>query len=204
MSSRCLSLCNLYAASAAQLEGGLIEAVNEGLKALLDPLQKSLADLRTTPLPVYPTILSTLLSLLPKLISAEALSVLLSTLAALLKSILVPSRRGWFRRIPKTTKGECDQGKSDGIKNLQDLESIGATALVYACKSVSQISSTILFFKPLLIAYGVDTPRQVSGPVQSPGGMSPAVVQIVGDEEGADISARWLIGRVMQYLLLVN
>ncbi|KAM6502751.1 Armadillo-type fold [Amanita muscaria] len=165
-----------------------IEAVNdakdEGFKALLDLLQKLLADLRTTLLPVYPTILSTLLSLLPKLISAEALSVLLSTLAALFKSILVPSLQDDTMLLEETWTEMCStlkkclpeiqtavadvlgaflrRLKGNVIKekamvllaeNLQDLESVGATALVYACKSVSQTlhTGTISLFKPLLL-----------------------------------------------------
>ena len=53
--------------------------------------QKFAHDLRTTLAPQYPRILKRLLRLLPRSLSAEALTVLLATFSALFKYVLVPS-----------------------------------------------------------------------------------------------------------------
>lgn len=54
-------------------------------------LQKIAQDLRLTLLPVYPNLLDRLLQLAARSISADALTVLLSTLSALFKYLLLPS-----------------------------------------------------------------------------------------------------------------
>ncbi|KIK59621.1 hypothetical protein GYMLUDRAFT_673813 [Collybiopsis luxurians FD-317 M1] len=64
---------------------------DEGLKALLDLLQKLAQDLRLTLAPVYPELLDRLLQLAAKSISTDALTVLLSTLSSLFKYLLLPS-----------------------------------------------------------------------------------------------------------------
>ncbi|TDL22984.1 hypothetical protein BD410DRAFT_769374 [Rickenella mellea] len=66
-------------------------ADDEGLKALLDLLQKLAHDLRLTLLPVYKDLLPRLLIFLPRSISADALTALLSTFSALFKFLLIPS-----------------------------------------------------------------------------------------------------------------
>ncbi|KAI0628424.1 armadillo-type protein [Trametes polyzona] len=64
---------------------------DEGLKAILDLFQKLAHDLRTTLAPEYPRVLKRLLQLLPRSLSAEALTALLATFSALFKYVLVPS-----------------------------------------------------------------------------------------------------------------
>ncbi|KAJ2918304.1 hypothetical protein MD484_g2111, partial [Candolleomyces efflorescens] len=64
---------------------------DEGLRALLDLLQKMAHDLRTTIAPVYDDIVSRLLKLLQRSISPEALTVLLETFNTLFRFLLVPS-----------------------------------------------------------------------------------------------------------------
>ena len=53
--------------------------------------QKLAHDLRTTLAPEYPRVLKKLLKLLPRSLSAEALTALLATFSALFKYVLVPS-----------------------------------------------------------------------------------------------------------------
>ena len=53
--------------------------------------QKLAHDLRTTLAPEYPRVLKRLLQLLPRSLSAEALTALLATFSALFKYVLVPS-----------------------------------------------------------------------------------------------------------------
>ena len=53
--------------------------------------QKLAHDLRTTLAPEYPRVLKRLLQLLPRSLSAEALTALLATFSALFKYILVPT-----------------------------------------------------------------------------------------------------------------
>ncbi|PBK92675.1 hypothetical protein ARMGADRAFT_967204 [Armillaria gallica] len=64
---------------------------DEGFKALLDLLQKLTIDLRSTLSPVYTDILHELVALLPRSISAEALTILLSTFSLIFKHLLVSS-----------------------------------------------------------------------------------------------------------------
>ncbi|PIL29525.1 hypothetical protein GSI_08333 [Ganoderma sinense ZZ0214-1] len=71
--------------------GALEESDDEGLRAILDLFQKLAHDLRTTISPEYPRVLKRLLELLPRSLSAEALTALLATFSALFKYILVPS-----------------------------------------------------------------------------------------------------------------
>ncbi|KAI9063947.1 hypothetical protein FKP32DRAFT_1603293 [Trametes sanguinea] len=63
--------------------GALDKSDDEGLRALLDLFQKLAHDLRTTLAPEYPRILKRLLQLLPRSLSAEALTALLATFTAL-------------------------------------------------------------------------------------------------------------------------
>ncbi|KAK7030946.1 U3 snoRNP protein [Paramarasmius palmivorus] len=63
---------------------------DEGLKALLDLLQKLAQDLRSTLEPVYEDILERLLRLSTRTILPEALTTLLSTLSTLFKYLLIP------------------------------------------------------------------------------------------------------------------
>ncbi|KAI0359462.1 hypothetical protein OH77DRAFT_1472682 [Trametes cingulata] len=71
--------------------GALDKSDDEGLKALLDLFQKLAHDLRTTLAPEYPRVLKRLLQLLPRSLSADALTALLATFSALFKYVLVPS-----------------------------------------------------------------------------------------------------------------
>ncbi|KIY70650.1 hypothetical protein CYLTODRAFT_391770 [Cylindrobasidium torrendii FP15055 ss-10] len=64
---------------------------DEGLNPLLDLLQKLVIDLRGTLLPGYSDILHTLLTLLPKQLSAAVLTTLLASLSITFKHILVPT-----------------------------------------------------------------------------------------------------------------
>ncbi|KAH9485782.1 U3 small nucleolar RNA-associated protein 20 [Psilocybe cubensis] len=66
-------------------------ADDEGLRALLDLLQKMAHDLRTTLSPIYSSLLETLLSLLPSTISAAALTSLLETLSSIFRYLLIPA-----------------------------------------------------------------------------------------------------------------
>ncbi|KAF8957355.1 armadillo-type protein [Flammula alnicola] len=72
-------------------EGALQCADDEGLRALLDLLQKMAHDLRTTLSPVYASLLQQLLALLPRAISAPALTSLLETLSSLFRYLLIPA-----------------------------------------------------------------------------------------------------------------
>ncbi|KAK2463026.1 hypothetical protein APHAL10511_004681 [Amanita phalloides] len=164
-----------------------IEAVqhadNEGLKALLDLFQKLAADLRTVLLPQYQSLLCILLALLPKNISTDALTILLSTLTAFFKYILLPSLQSDSKILEETWAELCTVMKRCSpdiqragaevwgtvlrrlkgnevkeramillVENLEGLESSWATALVYACKSVSQTlhTCTSSLIRPLL------------------------------------------------------
>ncbi|TBU52202.1 hypothetical protein BD310DRAFT_784738, partial [Dichomitus squalens] len=69
----------------------LAKSDDEGLRAILDLFQKLAHDLRTTLAPEYPRVLRRLLKLLPRSLSAEALTALLATFSALFKYVLVPS-----------------------------------------------------------------------------------------------------------------
>ncbi|KAI0753565.1 hypothetical protein C8Q80DRAFT_1342693 [Daedaleopsis nitida] len=71
--------------------GALEKSNDEGLKAILDLFQKIAHDLRTTLAPEYPRVLRRLLRLLPRSLSAEALTALLATFSALFKYVLVPA-----------------------------------------------------------------------------------------------------------------
>ncbi|KAI1787133.1 hypothetical protein LXA43DRAFT_1098524 [Ganoderma leucocontextum] len=89
--------------------GALEESDDEGLRAILECVppfsllesllkrgpfslfQKLAHDLRSTVSPEYPRVLKRLLQLLPRSLSAEALTALLATFSALFKYVLVPS-----------------------------------------------------------------------------------------------------------------
>ncbi|KAJ6608583.1 armadillo-type protein [Mycena sp. CBHHK59/15] len=83
----------------------LDESDDEGLRAVLDLLQKITHDLRMTLSPVYlDPVLPRLLSLFlrSKTISAPALTTLLATLSALFKFILIPASSTEFQLLEKT------------------------------------------------------------------------------------------------------
>ncbi|KAJ3508085.1 hypothetical protein NLJ89_g5945 [Agrocybe chaxingu] len=63
---------------------------DEGLRVLLDLLQKMAHDLRTTLSPIYTELLQSLLSLLPRPVSPQALTTLLETLTSIFRYLLVP------------------------------------------------------------------------------------------------------------------
>ncbi|CCM06042.1 uncharacterized protein FIBRA_08288 [Fibroporia radiculosa] len=69
----------------------LEKADDEALKALLDLFQKLAHDLRTTLAPKYPEVLMRLVHLLPRSLSAPALTALLATFSALFKYVLIPA-----------------------------------------------------------------------------------------------------------------
>ncbi|KZT64878.1 hypothetical protein DAEQUDRAFT_769307 [Daedalea quercina L-15889] len=69
----------------------LDSADDEGLKALLDMFQKLAHDLRTTLAPSYPQVLRRLTHLLPRSLSAPAVTALLATFSALFRYVLVPA-----------------------------------------------------------------------------------------------------------------
>ncbi|KAF8623398.1 hypothetical protein AX17_007436 [Amanita inopinata Kibby_2008] len=160
---------------------GLVD--DEGLRALLDLLQKLAADLRTTLLPAYHTILDALFPLLPKPIPTQALSTLLETLVTFFKYMLIPSIQSNPTILEETWTGLCltltrctpevqravaevwggvlRRLKGNDVKekavallaqNLEGLGNVCATALVHACRSVSQTlhTCTASLFNPLL------------------------------------------------------
>ncbi|KAI0333223.1 hypothetical protein GY45DRAFT_1319830 [Cubamyces sp. BRFM 1775] len=158
--------------------GALDKSDDEGLKALLDLFQKLAHDLRTTLAPEYPRILKRLLQLLPRSLSAEALTALLATFSALFKYVLVPSadsellRQAWgaFRDILPQCHPEVQRAtaevwgatlrrlkvslREDAVRILASSSNEGlgdacAWIFVTACKSVSQ---TVHTATPSLIA----------------------------------------------------
>ncbi|KAJ3744880.1 armadillo-type protein [Lentinula detonsa] len=153
---------------------------DEGLKALLDLLQKITQDLRVTLAPMYPQLLDRLLQLSARSISSEVLTILLSTLSALFKYLLVPStdsallEQTWpvfLLTLPKCLPeiqralaevwGSVLRRLKPGLRSkamvllAQDLKGIddaAAWCLVSACKSVSQTLHTVTpsLISPLL------------------------------------------------------
>ncbi|KAJ3935001.1 MAG: armadillo-type protein [Lentinula lateritia] len=144
---------------------------DEGLKAILDLLQKIAQDLRLTLAPVYPELLERLLQLSARSISSEVLTVLLSTLSALFKYLLVPStdstllEQTWsaFRATLPKCLPEIQRALAEVwgsvlrrlkvalrpkamvllAENLEDIGDAAAWCLVSACKSVSQTLHTV-------------------------------------------------------------
>ncbi|KAF9479084.1 hypothetical protein BDN70DRAFT_879151 [Pholiota conissans] len=145
-------------------------ADDEGLRALLDLLQKMAHDLRTTLSPIYGSLLDQLLALLPRTISAAALTSLLETLSSLFRYLLIPAidnsllEETWTRLctvLPKCL-GEIQRAVAEvwgGVlrrmktgtrekairllaENAASIEDASAWVLVYASKSVSQTLHT--------------------------------------------------------------
>ncbi|TFK68467.1 hypothetical protein BDN72DRAFT_821164 [Pluteus cervinus] len=143
---------------------------DEGFRPLLDLLQKLAHDLRTTLTPSYSSLLSHLLDLLPRQLSAPSLTALLSTLSYLFKYLLIPSTHldvleetwsavrvilpkclGEVRRAVAEVWGAVlrrlktparDRAVSLLAQHVEGSEDATAWALVYACKSVSQTLHT--------------------------------------------------------------
>jgi U3 small nucleolar RNA-associated protein 20 len=125
-------------------------------------LNKILLDLRTTLLPIYSHLLNHLLKLLPRSISAQALTSLLASLSALFKHLLVPeldsgllestwtSLRGTLQDcIPEVQRAvaevwgltlrlmKLDARKRSAlfmVKSMSGIEDACAWMLVLACK----------------------------------------------------------------------
>lgn len=153
---------------------------DEGLRPLLDLLQKLVHDLRTTLSPICTNIVNRLLKLLPRSINAAALTALLETFSTLFKFLLVPSihsellEETWdaVRLILPKCLPEVQRAMSEVwgsvlrrlktvprtkavtmlAKNLEGIEDASAWVIVFACKSVSQTlhTATTSIFAPLL------------------------------------------------------
>ncbi|KAG5642515.1 hypothetical protein DXG03_002616 [Asterophora parasitica] len=157
--------------------GALEVSDDEGMKALFDLLQKMAHDLRTTLLPVYPNLLKRLLMLLPRSISAPALTALLETFSALFKLLLVPSdhlEKTWSALratlsncIPEIQRAMAEvwgallrrlkpAARERAVillaEDAEGIEDASAWVVVFACKSVSQTlhTATSSIFTPLL------------------------------------------------------
>ncbi|KAF8181826.1 armadillo-type protein [Pholiota molesta] len=161
-------------------EEALKSADDEGLRALLDLLQKMAHDLRTTLSPIYTSLLDHLLALLPRTISAAALTALLETLASLFRYLLIPAinntllEETWTRLchiLPKCLAeiqravaevwggvlrrmktGPREKAVQLLAQNAASIEDASAWVIVYASKSVSQTLHTCTpsLFEPLL------------------------------------------------------
>ncbi|KAF9060675.1 armadillo-type protein [Rhodocollybia butyracea] len=164
---------------------------DEGLKVLLDLLQKIAQDLRATLAPIYPKLLDRLFQLAVRSISAEALSVLLSTLSAVFKFLLVPStdptllEQTWIvvRKILPGCLPEIQRALAEVwgsvlrklkaalrpravvliVEGLEGIDDAAAWCFVSACKSVSQTLHTVTptLFSPL-VEYHLSCPDQFS------------------------------------------
>ncbi|KAG6860769.1 hypothetical protein C0995_007801 [Termitomyces sp. Mi166 len=156
-------------------------ADDEGLRALLDLLQKMAHDLRTTLSPIYSDVLTHLLKLLPRFISAPALTALLETFSALFKFLLVPSpdllEETWeqlratlrncfpeIRRAMAEVWGSILRRFKPAVRakavnlltaHVEGAEDAVAWIIVSACKSVSQTlhTATPSIFSQLLEAH---------------------------------------------------
>ncbi|OCH91059.1 hypothetical protein OBBRIDRAFT_887230 [Obba rivulosa] len=147
-------------------------ADDEAFKALFDLFQKLAHDLRTTLAPAYPDILRRLLQLLPRSLSATALTALLATFSTLFKYVLVPSvdqellEQAWavFRDTLPKCNPEVQRATAEVwgavLRRLKPVlrarcaEIVAESAdddrladscawiFVYACKSVSQTLHT--------------------------------------------------------------
>ncbi|KDR69878.1 hypothetical protein GALMADRAFT_255731 [Galerina marginata CBS 339.88] len=155
-------------------------ADDEGLRALLDLLQKMAHDLRTTLSPIYTPLLEILFTLLPRGISAQALTSLLETLSSIFRYLLIPTidtslvEETWKtmcsvlpkclgeiqRAVAEVWGGVLRRMKSGSrekavrllAENAAVIEDASAWVVVYACKSVSQTLHTCApsIFLPLL------------------------------------------------------
>ncbi|KAG6897519.1 hypothetical protein C0992_000745 [Termitomyces sp. T32_za158] len=156
-------------------------ADEEGLRVLLDLLQKMTHDLRTTLYPVYTHILTNLLKVLTRSMSAPILTVLLETFSVLFRFLLVPLPElleGTWEQV-RTTLKDCSPdirramaevwgtilrrfkptAREKAVKllmvHVESVEDAAAWAIVSACKSVSQTlhTATPSIFSPLLEAH---------------------------------------------------
>ncbi|KAF9449246.1 hypothetical protein P691DRAFT_667809, partial [Macrolepiota fuliginosa MF-IS2] len=167
----------------ARWEEAMDSTNDEGLRALLDLMQKLAHDLRTTLSPVYPSILKRLLKLLPRSLEPAALTVLLETLSSLFRYLLVPSihtelvthswnavrltlpkclpeiqrtvAEVWGSVLRRLKSSSRDHAVGLLAENAEGLEDASAWAVVFACKSISQTlhTSTVSIFTPLLAHY---------------------------------------------------
>ncbi|KAL0573671.1 U3 snoRNP protein [Marasmius crinis-equi] len=156
---------------------------DEGLKALLDLIQKIAQDLRSTIAPVYPKLLERLLKLPTRTIEPEALKTFLSTLSSLFKYLVTPSttpellETTWSalrHTLPKCLpeiqraiaevwgsvlrKLKANLREKAVVLIAEDLDGIddaAAWSFVYACKSVSQTLHTVTpsLINPLITHY---------------------------------------------------
>ncbi|KAG7091487.1 hypothetical protein E1B28_010518 [Marasmius oreades] len=156
---------------------------DEGLKALLDLIQKIVQDLRSTITPAYPSILKALLRLPVRTIASDALEVLLSTLSSIFKYIVTPStspdifeltwlslRETLPKYLPEIQRTMAEVWGSVLrkvkaslrekvvlliVEDLRDIEDAAAWCFVSACKSVSQTLHTVTpsLMSPLLTYY---------------------------------------------------
>ncbi|KAK0189706.1 hypothetical protein F5146DRAFT_1052188 [Armillaria mellea] len=153
---------------------------DEGFRALLDLLQKLTIDLRSTLSPVYTDILHELVALLPRSISVEALTILLSTFSLVFKHLLVSSadpellEQTWtaVRSILPKCLPEIQRAMAEVLgallrrlkvaarekiatlvaADVTGIDDAAAWLFVCACKSVSQTlhTATQSILKPLL------------------------------------------------------
>ncbi|KAF6761032.1 U3 snoRNP protein Utp20 [Ephemerocybe angulata] len=159
---------------------------DEGLRALLDLLQKMAHDLRTTLAPVYDDIIRRLLKHLTRSISPEALTYLLETFNTLFRFLLVPSihpelldstwssikstlpkclpeiqramAEVWGSVLRKLKTTARERAVTLLAESAEGVDDASAWVLVYACKSVSQTlhTATASIVSPLL-AYHLKT-----------------------------------------------
>ncbi|TFK26306.1 U3 snoRNP protein Utp20 [Coprinopsis marcescibilis] len=156
---------------------------DEGLRALLDLLQKMAHDLRTTIAPAYIDVLQRLLKLLARSISPAAVTTLLETFNSLFRYILVPSihlellEQTWGmikatlpQCIPEIQRAMAEvwgsvlrklktAARTKAVTMLaaeaEIIDDASAWVLVFACKSVSQTlhTATPSIFTPLITFY---------------------------------------------------
>ncbi|KAF5354672.1 hypothetical protein D9756_005618 [Leucocoprinus leucothites] len=161
-------------------EAAMDSTNDEGLRALLDLMQKLAHDLRTTLSPIYPSILKRLLKLLPRALEPAALTVLLETFSSLFRYLLVPSihlellthswnavssilpkclpeiqravAEVWGSVLRRLKSASRDHAVKLLAENAEGLEDASAWAIVFASKSISQTlhTSTVPLFTPLL------------------------------------------------------
>ncbi|KAF9258369.1 hypothetical protein L218DRAFT_1080452 [Marasmius fiardii PR-910] len=156
---------------------------DEGLKALLDLIQKMVQDLRSTTTPLYPEILKALLRLPTRTIAPDALEALLSTLSSIFKYIVTSSTSPeileltwsslrqtlpkclpeiqrtiaevWGSVLRKLKASLREKAVVLIAEDLKDIEDAAAWCFVSACKSVSQTLHTVTpsLITPLLEYY---------------------------------------------------
>ncbi|PPR05452.1 hypothetical protein CVT24_008221 [Panaeolus cyanescens] len=153
---------------------------DEGLRPLLDLLQKMAHDLRTTLSPIYSDVVHKILHLLTRSISASALTSLLETLSSLFRYLLVPAisfklleetwdmvtsilpkclgeiqrafAEVWGGTLRRLKAGPRERAMTLLAERVEGLEDASAWVVVFACKSVSQTLHTCTpsIFAPIL------------------------------------------------------